>query len=87
MDTGEGRFEIIDNNDAEVQKLIDQMSAPLKKLQALEQTSTLKSLRKKYPKSKGLFIIGEELEIKGSLFKVKDISPWGIKLKLLPAQD
>ena len=41
-------------------------------------------MRKKYPKSKGIFQIGEELEIKGSRFKVKDISPWGIKLKLLP---
>ena len=84
MDTGEGRFEIIDNNDEEVRKLIDQMSAPQEKLRTLEQTSTVKDLRNKYPKSKGLFTVGEELEIKGSRFKVKDISPWGIKLKLLP---
>jgi len=27
--------------------------------------------------------VGEELEIKGSRFEVKDISPFGIKLKLL----
>ena len=40
-------------------------------------------LKDKYPKSKGVFTIGEELEIKGSLFKVKDISAFGIKLKLL----
>jgi len=44
---------------------------------------TLEETRKKYPKSKGVFTVGEELEIKGSRFKVKDISPFGIKLKLL----
>ena len=42
-------------------------------------------LRKKYPKSKGVFTKGEELEIRGSKFRVIDISPFGIKLKLLPA--
>ena len=41
------------------------------------------ALRKKYPKSKGVFTVGEILEIKESRFKVKDISVWGIKLKLL----
>lgn len=45
---------------------------------------TVAEIRKKYPKSKGIFTVGEELEIKGSRFQVKDISPWGIKLKLLP---
>jgi len=44
---------------------------------------TLARMQTKYPKSKGVFTIGEELEIKGSLFMVKDISPFGIKLKLL----
>ena len=43
----------------------------------------LAEMRIKYPKSKGVFEIGEELEIKGSKFKVKEISPFGIKLKLL----
>lgn len=43
----------------------------------------IERLRNKYPKSKGIFRVGEELEIKGSLFQVKDISPFGIKLKLL----
>lgn len=41
-------------------------------------------LRDQYPKSKGIFTVGEKLAIKGSLFVVKDISPFGIKLKLLP---
>jgi hypothetical protein len=40
-------------------------------------------MRKMYPKSKGIFSIGEELEIKGSKFIVKSISPFGIKLKLV----
>lgn len=40
-------------------------------------------LHKKCPKAKGVFYIGEELEIKGSKFKVKDITPFGIRLKLL----
>ena len=43
----------------------------------------LADLRDKYPKSKGVFTTGEELEIRGSRFRVTDISPWGIKLKLL----
>ena len=43
----------------------------------------LEDLRKKHPKSKGVFTVGEELQIKGSFFRVKDISPFGIKLKLL----
>jgi len=29
------------------------------------------NLRKKYPKSKGVFYVGEELKIKGSLFGLK----------------
>jgi len=48
-----------------------------------ETLEELVKLREQYPNSKGVFTIGEELEIKGSLFKVKDISPWGIRLKLL----
>jgi len=40
-------------------------------------------MRLKYPKSKGVFEVGEEIEIRGSRFRVKDISPFGIKLKLL----
>ena len=43
----------------------------------------LEELRKKYPNSKGVFTIGEEIEIRGSMFKVKEITPFGIKLKLL----
>ena len=63
MDTGEGRFEMFENED-EIPELI-----------------------KTYPKSKGIFTVGEKIEIKGSLFQVKDISPFGIKLKLLKQED
>ena len=49
--------------------------------------SQLEALREQYPKSKGIFTVGEELEIKGSRFIVKDISPFGIKLKLLKQED
>ena len=44
-------------------------------------------MRKKYPKSKGVFTVGEEIEIRGSRLKVIDLSPWGMKLKLLKAAD
>ena len=39
----------------------------------------------KHPNAKGIFRVGEELEIRGSRFRVKQISPFGIKLKLLKA--
>jgi len=45
------------------------------------------NLKKKYPNAKGEFHVGERLKIKGSLFKVKDISPFGMKLKLLKRED
>ena len=63
MDTGEGRFMI------------------------LECPDEYKSLAEKFPKRKGLFEIGEELEIKGSRFRIKKISVYGMLLKLLPAKD
>ena len=46
----------------------------------------LENLRKKYPKSKGIFKVGEELKIKGSKFRVKKITPFGITLKLLKGE-
>ncbi len=52
----------------------------------VEQLRHEAELRKKYPKAKGLFYVGEKLEIKGSRFLVKDISPYGIKLKLLKGE-
>ena len=34
--------------------------------------------RVRWPKSKGIFMVGERLEIRGSMFKVKEITPFGI---------
>lgn len=39
--------------------------------------------RPRWPKAKGIFTVGEIIEIRGSSFRIKDISPFGIKLKLL----
>ena len=50
---------------------------------AMDSPDEEEAMRKMYPKSKGIFTVGEEIEIRGSRFKVKDISPFGIKLKLL----
>lgn len=47
----------------------------------------LEGLREKYPNAKGIFTVGEKIEIRGSLFEVKDISPFGIKLKLLKQEE
>ena len=41
------------------------------------------ALKKAYPDSRGVFSVDEELEIKGSRFKVKKITPFGMVLKLL----
>ena len=59
MDTGEGRFERVND----IYDVWDK--------------------QRKHPKAKGIFMVGEELEIRGSKFKIKDISPFGMKLKLL----
>ena len=62
------------------------------RMRSFEDGKALERLMKQFPESptskdpyrqKGVFYVGEELEIKGSKFKVKDISPFGIKLKLL----
>ena len=55
------------------------------RFEQFEELNRLRELEKKYPKHKGIFTVGEELELRGSKFKVKDISPFGIKLKLLKA--
>ena len=51
-----------------------------------EEIKSLRDIQEVYanhPNAKGIFTVGEELEIRGSKFRVKDISPFGIKLKLL----
>jgi len=43
----------------------------------------LEKLKVIHPKHRGIFTTGEILEAKGSRFLVKDISPIGIKLKVI----
>lgn len=52
----------------------------------VDDTDKIDELRKKYQNSKGIFTVGEKIEIKGSLFQVKKISPFYINLKLLKQQ-
>jgi len=49
----------------------------------VESAAHEQTLREMYPQSKGVFTVGEKIEIRGSWFKVKEISPFGIKLKVL----
>ncbi len=42
----------------------------------------LDELRKRYPKSKGIYEVGEVVEVKVSSFKVARINPFGILLKV-----
>lgn len=67
MDTGEGRFKSFMLDSEETNDLQKRMS----------------EMHKEFPKHGGTFTVGEEIEIKGSLFKVKSIKPTGLRLKLL----
>lgn len=44
-------------------------------------------LFEQYPKHGGVFKIGEEVELKGSKFRVKSIKPNELRLKLLPRKN
>jgi hypothetical protein len=86
MDTGEGRFEMFDIDHDQIKELFGNDEPQINELSnKIEQLETVIEKRKQYPNSKGIFTVGEELEIRGSSFIIKDISPWGMKLKLLPA--
>jgi uncharacterized Zn finger protein len=54
------------------------------KTEIMADISEESKMREKYPKAGGVFTVGEELEIKGSRFRVKRINPFGILLKVLP---
>lgn len=43
----------------------------------------LNDLKSTYPKNKSIFEVGEQLEIRDNLFLIKDISMFGMTLKLL----
>lgn len=53
------------------------------RLEAFNTDEELRALKALHADHRGVFSIGEELEIKGSLFKIKKISPFGIVLKVL----
>lgn len=44
----------------------------------------MSELQKLYPGHGGIFKVGEEVELKGSRFKISKILQGGLKLKLLP---
>ena len=51
------------------------------KIESLEKE--LQEAKQEFPEHGGIFSIGEELEIKGSKFRVKSIKPTELRLKLL----
>jgi competence protein ComGF len=68
MDTGRGEFITAENKEALKKKLIDEEPELLSKTQ----------------KNLGVFYEGEEIELKGSRFKIQAIKPKRLILKLLP---
>jgi len=54
-----------------------------KELKTLEE---LRSMQEEYPLHGGVFTKGEIVELKGSRFKIKTISPKELRLKLLPRE-
>ena len=51
-----------------------------------ELNTMMKALEEKHPNHGGWFREGEEIEIKGSWFRVKSVKPTEIRLKLLPKE-
>ena len=49
-----------------------------------ELQAMIEDLEKKHPNHGGWFREGEEIQIKGSWFRVKSVKPTDIRLKLLP---
>ena len=48
--------------------------------------SQLRRLQYQYPKHGGWFTVGEQIEIRGSLFRIKSVKPTELRLKLLPKE-
>lgn len=46
----------------------------------------METLERQHPNHGGWFRVGEEIEIKGSRFRVKAVKPKELRLKLLPKQ-
>jgi uncharacterized Zn finger protein len=60
MDTGNGRFEPIEDFTKEIAKM-----------------------KKKFPRHGGIFKVGDEVELRGSRFRIKAIKPDELRLRLL----
>jgi hypothetical protein len=43
----------------------------------------LETMKEKYPRHGGWFRVDEEIEIRGSLFRIKAVKPTELRLKLL----
>ena len=54
------------------------------RFEEFEKPEQLADLQREYPLHGGVFKKGEILEIRGSKFKIKTISPKELRLKLLP---
>jgi uncharacterized Zn finger protein len=67
MDTGEGKFETFGDNSKTMADLLQEYE----------------NLAEKYPDHGGTFKVGEEIEIRGSKFRIQSIKPTQIRLKLL----
>jgi len=53
---------------------------------AAEMQKAMREMMQKHPNHGGWFQEGEEIEIKGSRFRVKSVKPTEIRLKLLPKE-
>ncbi len=47
------------------------------------ENNELEKLKKRYPKHGGVFTVGEEVELKGSRFRVRSVKGDQLRLKLL----
>ena len=54
------------------------------RFEIFDDKNMLKELYEKYPNHGAIFTVGELLEIKGSRFKITEITQDGLKLRLLP---
>ena len=66
MDTGKGKFEMLNVESENLQAVKNAMEA----------------MEKKHPNHGGWFRVGETIEIRGSLFTIKTVKPTQIVLKL-----
>jgi len=66
MDTGKGKFEMLNTEGKSLQAIQDAM----------------KAMEEKHPGHGGWFRVGETIEIRGSIFVVKTVKPTQLVLKL-----